>query len=283
MLARLILVLTACIVFPGLLSTVGVLNGACGPLLCLDLVGSEICPELFELGGVAFDVEWVIDDEKILLVALAGLESPVEAACEQESTIHNHELVVHVVLSGAISAHRDSFVSQRLAIVAPVSHAFVVSDDANLDSLAVNVLDGSGEDVISEVEDADEKGLLGHLDVSLELVHVVEVGEEEGVHVARLRAHEILVDLSHVLAQVRKDVFIIIVLHLAGGNFKEYIQSLIDSGALVTARHLGDNTAQGVQVRLVGRHICTLGELLRDSVVRALECLGLLRAIGFNH
>lgn len=223
MLTRLIPVLAALIGFSGLLSTVCALNGASGSLLCLDFVRSEICPKLFELVSVAFDVEWVIDDEKILLVALASLESPVEAASEQESAIHDHELVVHVVLSGIISAHRDSFISQRLAIVTSVSHAFVISDDSYFDSLAVNVLDGSGEDVICEVEDADEKGLLGHLDVSLELVNVVEVGEEEGVHVAWFRPHEILIDLSHMFAQVRKDLLIFIVLHLACGDFEKNI------------------------------------------------------------
>ena len=61
-----------------LLVSVGALDGRSGSLLGTDLIGCELSPELLELLGVAVDVEWVVHNVEVLLVAAASLEGPVE-------------------------------------------------------------------------------------------------------------------------------------------------------------------------------------------------------------
>ena len=95
---------------------------------------------------------------------------------------------MHVVLLRVISAHWDSSIGQVLAIVSSIGHALIIRDDANLATLLVNVLDGIGKHIISQVEYADAKLSLGHLDVALQLVDIIAVREKEGVDVARLRS-----------------------------------------------------------------------------------------------
>jgi len=131
----------------------------------------------------------MVYNEQVLLIALTSLERPVERASHDEDTIDNHKLVVHVVLSCAISSNSDASVGEGLAIIAPVGHAFVISNDTNVHSLAVDVLHSVCQNIIGEVEDTDKECLLCHLDVPLQLINVVEVGEEEGIHVAWLRSH----------------------------------------------------------------------------------------------
>ena len=75
----------------------------------------------------------------------------------------------------------------------------------------MNVLHSPGENVVSKVEDADEEGFSSHLNVSLELVYVVEIGEKEGIKVARLWSHQILFNLANVLAQVCENFLVSIV------------------------------------------------------------------------
>ena len=95
---------------------------------------------------------------------------------------------MHVVLLRVISAYWDSSISQVLAIVSSIGHALIIRDDANLATLLVNVLDGIGKHIIRQVEYADAKLSLGHLDVALQLVDIIAVREKEGVDVARLRS-----------------------------------------------------------------------------------------------
>ena len=193
---------TALVSFSGLLATVSLLNGNCSSLLGLNSIRSEFGPEFFKFSVVALKVEWVIDDQQVFLIALSSLEGPVEGAGHNEDVVDDHELVVHVVLGGTVSAYGDSSISQGLAVVTLVCHALVISDDTYRDALLMNVLHSSGKNIVSEVEDTDMKSLLSHLDVSLELVHVAEIGEEEGVKVAGLWSHQILLNLANVLAQV---------------------------------------------------------------------------------
>ena len=144
MLARLIPVLSACVSLPSLLASVCLLNGACGSLLSLNFVWRELSPELFKFGGVALKIERMIDDKQVLLVTFASLECPIEGASEEEDTVHDHEFVVHMVLGGTVRTHGNTCISQRLAVVSPVGHAFVISDDTYGDALVMHVPHGVG-------------------------------------------------------------------------------------------------------------------------------------------
>ena len=70
----------------------------------------------------------MVNDKEVLLIVGTSLESPVERASQQELSIDNHELVVHVVLSVVVSPDGDAEVCQFLAIVALVGHALIVGD-----------------------------------------------------------------------------------------------------------------------------------------------------------
>ncbi len=203
-----------------LLVAVGFLDGGGGFLLGCNLIGGELLPQLLKLRVVAFDVEWVVNDEQILLVTVSSLEGPVEGAGEEEDAVDKHELVVHVMLLVVIGADGDSSIGQSLRVVALVLHGLVIGDDANVDTLVVDVLDGVGEHIVGQVEHTDQKRFLGHLDVSLKLVDVVAVGEEESVHVARLGTVEILGHLLHMLAQVGQNFLVSISAHLASSNLE---------------------------------------------------------------
>jgi len=178
---------------------------------------------------------------------------------------------VHMGTLIVISADRDACISQLFAIVTLVSHAFIIGDHANLNTSGMNRLDGSGKNVIGEVEDADVKRLLGHLDVLFELVDIVAVGEEECVHVAGLRSHQILFDLANMLAKVSKDCLVGITGHLLGGNIEEDIKGLVDDFTLVTLGHLRNVAAQHVEVGLLSSHIGVRIELLSNFGVGALQ------------
>ena len=139
-----------------LLGTECFLNRNCGLLLTTDLLCGKLCPELFKLGGIALDVEGVINDEKVLLIVGACLESPVEGASQQEHSINNHKLVVHVVLRVIVSSNRNAEVCQVLTIISLVGHALVVGDDTDIDTLSLHVLDSSSKHVVRKVEDTDK-------------------------------------------------------------------------------------------------------------------------------
>jgi len=186
----------------GLLVAVSFLDSLCGLFLCLNFVRGELSPELLEFLYVAFNIEGVVYHEQVFLVAAAGLECPVERASEQESLVDNHELVVHVGSLIVIGPCRNSIVGQGLAIIALILHALVVRDDSHFDALILHVPDRVSQEIVRQVEDADEQLRFRHLDVPLELVDIVPVGKEESVHVPGLRPVEIEGDLLQMLAQV---------------------------------------------------------------------------------
>ena len=200
MLARLVFILAPSVGLVSLLFPEGFLDGYGSLLLRSHGIWGKLGPELFELGRVSLQIEGMVHNEQILLIVCSGLECPIEGASEKEYVINNHELVVHVVLLGVISTHRDSSIGQVLAIITSIGHALVIRDDTHLYTLLVNVLDSSGEHVIRQVKHADTQLSPGHLDVALQLVDVVAVREKEGVNVARLRSVEVFLDLGDVLA-----------------------------------------------------------------------------------
>ena len=185
-----------------------------GLLLSLHLVGSKLSPELLELRNIALDIEGVVNNEQVLLIAAAGLERPVEGASEQESLVDNHELVVHVGSLVVIGPGGDAVVRKGLAIVALVLHALVIGDDANIDTLVLHVPDSVCEEIVGEVEYADQELRLGHLDIPFKLVDVLPVGEEEGVEVPGLRSVEIKGHLVDVLAQIGENFLVSVIAHL---------------------------------------------------------------------
>ena len=185
-----------------------------GLLLSLHLVGSKLSPELLELRNIALDIEGVVNNEQVLLIAAAGLECPVEGASEQESLVDNHELVVHVGSLVVIGPSGDAVVRKGLAIVALVLHALVIGDDANIDTLVLHVPDSVCEEIVGEVEYADQELRLGHLDIPFKLVDVLPVGEEEGVEVPGLRSVEIKGHLVDVLAQIGENFLVSVIAHL---------------------------------------------------------------------
>ena len=64
---------------------------------------------------------------------------------------------MHVGDFVVVRAHRDASISEPLAVIALVLHALVVSDDADIDTLVVHVLDSVRQRVIRQVEHADEQ------------------------------------------------------------------------------------------------------------------------------
>jgi hypothetical protein len=205
---------------------VGLLDGSGGGLLLLlDLVFVELVPQLFELSGVLVQVVRVVHDEQVLLIVRASLEGPVERSGQEECIVNQHELVVHVVLLSIVSAGWDASIGQRLDVVALVLHALVVGDHAHVDAGIVTFDHGIGEHVIGEVEHTDQEALAGLLDVALELVDVLLVGEKEGVEVAGLWSVQVFLDLSDQLAETIQDSLVSVVLHLFGGVSEKHVDS----------------------------------------------------------
>ena len=200
MLARLVAILASSGGLVGLLLSESFLDGYGSLFLRSYFLRGKLGPELFELGRVSLQIEGMINDEQIFLVVCSSLECPIEGTSEKEYVVNNHELVVHVILLGVISTHRDSSIGQVLAIITSIGHALIISDDTHIDALIVNVLDSSGEHVIRQVKHAYTQFSPSHLDVALQLVDIVTIREKEGVYVARLRSVKVLLNLSDVLA-----------------------------------------------------------------------------------
>lgn len=194
--------LLSLIVLSVLFASVSILDGRGSSFLGLDFLCFELLPKFFELCLVTLDVVRVIDNEKIFLIVGSSLEGPVEGSCEEEGVIHNHELVVHVILLMIVSSHRDAIISQLLTVIALVLHGLIVSDDLDLDTSVPDLLDGFGKIVVGEVEDADQDGLLCHLYVFDKFPDVVLVREEEGVHVSGLWSVQVKLHLGDVLFKV---------------------------------------------------------------------------------
>ena len=259
-----------------LLVAVGLLNGSGGALLLGHVVAGELSPELLELLHVPLNVEWVVDYEQVLLIVLTGLECPVERTSQKESIVDDHELVVHVVLGLRVCSDWDASVCQVLAIVALVLHALIIGDHAHINTTRVNLLNGIGKLIVSQVEDADKELALGHLDVALKLANVIHVREEEGIHVPGLGAIQVLSDLVYVLPQVGKDFFVSVRAHLACGDVKEGVDRPLNIVTLVAARHLGHNTAELIQIRLLSAHSSVVCELGGNLIMGALDSAALL-------
>lgn len=155
-------------------------------LFPLDLVLAELKPKRIELLRILFTVVGVVNNEYVLLVGAACLESPVKGTGQNELSINDHELVVHVVGRCIIGPHFDSSIGELLNIGALVRGALVVSDDLDVDASIVTLEDSFTEVVVGHVKDADMESLLGHRDVLDDLLHILLVGEEECVHVAGL-------------------------------------------------------------------------------------------------
>ena len=211
-----------------------------------------------------------------------GLESPVEGPSQQKHIINKHELVVHVVLLIIISTGWNTKVSQGLAIVTLVSHAFVISDDSDIDSLLLNVLNSVCKGVVGKVKHTNQELLLGHFDVALELVDVITVGEEECIHVAGLGTVKIILNSGNVLTKIIENFLIILIGHLGGSNLEKDVHGLLDSVTVVATWHLGKNTGESARVLLSGTHVVTVLEILSDFVVRALDSSRFLWA-SLNH
>ena len=83
-------------------------------LLPLEFVAAEVGPELLEVGVVLLDEVVAVDDDNVLLVALAGLKGPVERAGHDEGRVNNHVLVVHVESLLRIRSNRDAGIGALL-------------------------------------------------------------------------------------------------------------------------------------------------------------------------
>jgi len=94
------------------------LNSLSGLVLFLafDFLLSELVPQFVELSSVLLSVVRVVNDGEVLLVVGSSSIGPIERTSHNERLIHNHELVVHVVSRGVISANRDTCVSHSLDV-----------------------------------------------------------------------------------------------------------------------------------------------------------------------
>lgn len=115
----------------------------------------KLFPKFFEFQGVAFDVEGVVNDEKIFLVVAACLVSPIEGTRHNEFTINDHKLVVHVVLRSVIGPNENAKVSQSLNVTSFGECALIISNNPDLHTIFMSSDYGVGEIVISHCEDAD--------------------------------------------------------------------------------------------------------------------------------
>jgi hypothetical protein len=225
----------------GLVGSVLLLDcGSSFGLLLEDRVLREIEPQFIEFLRVLFTVVGVVNNEHVLLVVAASLESPVEGSSEYELSINDHELVVHMVLGCRVGSHVDTSIGELLNIGTLVGGALVVSDNLDVNAGIVAVEDSFAEVVVGDVEDADVESLLGHGDVLDDLLHVLLVGEEERVHVAGLGLVQVVFNLGDNLSQVGKHFLVSFMLHLLESGFEDNVQSHITAVTLATVRHLAD-------------------------------------------
>ena len=78
----------------------------CG--LSLNLIGSELFPEVLKFCVVLLDVVGLVNDYDVFLVAFSGLNCPVEGTSDQEQVVYHYELVVHVELGIAVDPAGNS-------------------------------------------------------------------------------------------------------------------------------------------------------------------------------
>ena len=223
----------------------------------------------------------MVNDEQILLVMCSSLERPVEGASHQESIIHNHKLVVHVIRGLAVCPHGYSMVSKCLAVIAFVRHAFIISNDSDLHPVVVPIFNCICKNIVCEVEDADAKGFPGHLDILFQFVHIALVGEEEGIEIAWLRLVQVFFNLAETFPQVFQDFLIGRIFHLGARNLEKDIDCLLDGLpiASIMRRHLDQYPRECLQVYLTRVHFRTVSELTLNFVMRSLKVLALCRLL----
>ena len=95
-------------------------------MMTLNSIFGKLLPEILEFSIILLDVVWIINDNNIFLIALAGLDSPVEGSGDQVRVVNNNEFIVHVKLRTIICPHRDTLLMQPMNITALVGHALIV-------------------------------------------------------------------------------------------------------------------------------------------------------------
>lgn len=126
----------------------------------------------------------MVNNQDVLLIGATSLESPVERSRQHELTINNHEFVVHVVGWCIVSSNLDTGISELLNVGALVGGALIIGDDFDINASLVTAEDSFAQVVVGDVEDTDVAGLLGHVNVLDDLIDVLLVREEKGIHVS---------------------------------------------------------------------------------------------------
>ena len=97
-------------------------------LLSLKFLISELSPEFVEVLVVLLDVVGAVNNNHVLLVAFSSLECPVERSCHEVERIHDHILVMHVVLLVVISSSRNTFIRASFSVSSLSFHGLIISD-----------------------------------------------------------------------------------------------------------------------------------------------------------
>ena len=114
-------------------------------------------------------------------------------------------------------------------------------------------------------------------------MHVITVGEEEGIDVSGLGPVQVLSNLGDMLAQVGENFLIIIGAHLGLRDVEEHIDGLLNRVTILASRHFRDCPGELINVNIIGVHLVQIGELALNLLVLASDCVRFLWPVLLNH
>jgi len=120
----------------------------------------EELPQLFKVDLVLFHELGVVEDDQVLLVSADSLARPVERACDEDLTINQAVLVVHVSVRVVIHGGGDT-VKAKSPHISPVElSALIIDNQPALDTFLECMRDSIRQLVVRECEHTNVKGLL---------------------------------------------------------------------------------------------------------------------------
>jgi len=120
----------------------------------------EELPQLFKVDLVLFHELGVVEDDQVFLVSADSLARPVERACNEDLTINQAVLVVHVSVRVVIHGGGDT-VKAKSPHISPVElSALIIDNQPALDTFLECMRDSIRQLVVRECEHTNVKGLL---------------------------------------------------------------------------------------------------------------------------
>jgi len=117
-------------------------------------------PQLFKVDLVLFHELGVVEDDQVFLVSADSLARPVERACDEDLTINQAVLVVHVSVRVVVHGGGDT-VKAKSPHISPVElSALIIDNQPALDTFLECMRDSIRQLVVRECENTNVKGLL---------------------------------------------------------------------------------------------------------------------------